>query len=66
MRGELVPALVAVAPRELEPRLVDADAALGRDPVGAALVVAEVGVERLLDVDTASIANGGGGSEWLI
>ena len=51
VRGERVPALVAVAARELEPGLVDRDPVHGGDPVGAALVVAEVGVERLLDVD---------------
>ena len=45
---ELGPALEAVAACEVEPRLVDRDPADGRDPLGAALVVADVGVERFL------------------
>ena len=45
---ELRPALEAVAAGEVEPRLVDGDPADGRDPVGAALVVGDIGVERFL------------------
>jgi hypothetical protein len=45
---ELGPALEAVAPGELEPRLVARDSVDGRDPLGTALVVSDLGVERLL------------------
>jgi hypothetical protein len=65
MRSEGIPAVVAVAAREIEPGLVDRDSVYGRDPVRAALVIAEVGLERLLDVDRLD-PNGAGGSEWLI
>ena len=54
VRGQLVPGREPVPPRQLCPRLVDADAARGRDPVRPPLVVVEVGVERLLDVRRAS------------
>jgi hypothetical protein len=45
---ELGPALEAVAACEIEPCVVDRDPADGRDPLGAALVVGDVGVERFL------------------
>ena len=48
--GKLVPAREPVPPREVEPRLVDPDAAGRRDPVRAPLVVVEVGAERLLEL----------------
>jgi hypothetical protein len=46
---QLVPARAPVPVGEVAPRFVDVDAADGRDPLGAALVVLDVGAERLLD-----------------
>ncbi len=45
---ELRPALEPVAPSEVQASLGDGNPADGRDPVGAALVVGDVGVERFL------------------
>ena len=47
-REQLVPVRGAVPPGEVAPRLLGADSADGRDPVGAPLEVLAVGAERLL------------------
>jgi hypothetical protein len=59
---EGAPRLEAVAPRQLEPCLLDADARRGRDAVGATFVVIDVRAERLLvrEVDEAIL----GSSLW--
>jgi hypothetical protein len=48
--AQRVPAVEAVPRREVAAGLFDADAVDGGDAVGPALVVAEVGVERLLEM----------------